>query len=181
MRRWPYKTNRDFYLSRDRALIALLILTGCRISEALRLKRLQFRIYDDRIELRNVSTLKSGNMRNKITLPKAGRLEDFSLTVEKWLRLVPSEDSYVFPQGSNFGLNWKKHIGRKRGYAIVRYITGKFPHYYRAICETIYARLVFKGGEAWKLQQFMGLKRLDSTTPYVQSSWEEDEHKIFKL
>jgi len=40
---WVYKTRKEFYKVRDKALIALLYLTGLRISEALRLKKKQFR------------------------------------------------------------------------------------------------------------------------------------------
>jgi len=71
---WNYKTDKEIYQLRDRALISILILTGLRISEALMLKRLQFRIYDDRIILVNVKTVKSGLIRRKITLPKEGKL-----------------------------------------------------------------------------------------------------------
>lgn len=41
---WPYVYNRDEYLKRDRALLALLYVGALRISEALRLKRSQFHL-----------------------------------------------------------------------------------------------------------------------------------------
>ena len=63
---------------------------------------------------------------------------------------------------------------------IIKTMTDRFPHWFRSVCETIYGRLIFNS-DAWKLKEFMGLRRLDSTTPYVQGSWEEDEEKIFKL
>ena len=177
---WQYKTNREQFQFRDRALICLLVLTGLRISEALMLKRLQFRVYSDRILVRNVRTLKRGKMRVKITLPKQGKLAPFTEVFERWLRLVPEEDCYVFPSGCAWGFRWNKPLSRKRAFWIIKTMTGRFPHWFRSVCETIYGRLIFNS-DAWKLKEFMGLRRLDSTTPYVQGSWEEDEEKIFKL
>lgn len=177
---WPYKTNRQEFQLRDRALMSLLILTGLRISEVLMLRKLQFRVYNKKIMLKSVRTKKSGYTREKITLPKTGSLARFTDVFENWLRLVSTKEHYIFPCGTAYGFNWHKHLGRKRAFWIIKTTTGKFPHYFRAVCETIYGRIIFKN-DAWKLKQFMGLKRLDSTTPYVQGSWEEDEHRIFEI
>jgi len=177
---WGYKTNQDLYRLRDRAIVCLLILSGLRVSEAVQLKKLQFRVYKKKIILANVKTLKKGLVRHKIILPKRGRLAWFTQVFEDWLRFVPSDDSYVFPSGNQFGFNWGKPLSRKRVFWIVKTTTHKFPHWFRGVCETIYGRLVFKS-DAWKLKEFMGLKRLDSTTPYVKGSWEEDEKEIYKI
>ena len=61
---WPYKTNREFYLTRDRALVAILYLLALRISEALRLKKKQFLLpeetgYQDRVLVRGIKLSKS--------------------------------------------------------------------------------------------------------------------------
>jgi len=177
---WDYKTDKEVYQLRDRALISILILTGLRISEALMLKRLQFRIYDNRIILVNVKTVKSGLIRRKITLPKEGKLAEFTGIVERWLRMVPKEEHYVFPSGCAYGPRWDTPLSRGRAFWIIKKQTGRFPHWFRSVCETIYGRLIFNN-DAWKLKEFMGLKKLDSTSPYVRGSWEEDEHKIFEL
>jgi len=58
-RGWNYKTNREFYLKRDRAMVALLYLLACRISEVLRLKKSQFIIEDDRVIVRGIRLSKS--------------------------------------------------------------------------------------------------------------------------
>lgn len=173
---WKYKTNQEAYLKRDKGLYAFLFLTGCRVSEALQLKRKQFRIYPNRIEVANIVTLKRGKTRIKITLPKIGSLKKLTYLFESWLVTVPEDgEAYVFPRG----INHKHHMGRKRAYEIIAR-SGKFPHWARAVCETIYGRKVFKN-DAYKLKQFMGLQRLDSTSPYVQGSWEENEKDIYKL
>jgi len=180
MKGWNYKTQRTLFHLRDRALICLLILTGLRISEALLLKKLQIRIYEDEIILANVRTVKSGLIRRKIILPKKGKLSRFTKIFEDWLLKVPSEKSYVFPRGTSCDFMWNRPLSRKRAFWIIRKTTGRFPHWFRAVCENIYGKLIFRN-DAWKLKEFMGLKRLDSTTPYVRSSWEEDEDKIYNL
>jgi len=86
---WPYKTNIALFRLRDRALICLLILTGLRISEALLLKRLQFRIYKRKILLANAETVKHGLLRTKIILPKQGKLSTFTFVFEEWLNTIP--------------------------------------------------------------------------------------------
>ena len=96
---------------------------------------------------------------------------------------VPSDECYVFPKGVGLKAGsflWDKPLSTKRAFWIIKTGTGKFPHWFRAICETVYGRLVFKS-DAWKLKEFMGLRRLDSTTPYVKGSWEENEAQIYKL
>lgn len=177
---WPYKTNRDEYQLRDRALISLLILTGLRISEALQLAKTQFRIYDNYILLLNVKTLKKNKLRRRIILPKEGHFSPFTEIFEKWLSMVPKDDAYVFPRGSVKGFVWRTRLSRKRAFWIIKSMTHRFPHWFRAVCETVYGRIVFRR-DAWKLKEFMGYNRLDSTSPYIGGSWEEDEDKIFKL
>lgn len=177
---WDYKTNRETYQLRDQAFVCLLILSGLRISEALQLRKKQFRIYDDKIVLANVKTLKRGLIRQRITLPKKGNFAWFTNTVEKWLTVIPTEDSFMFPSGTVAGLRWNIPLSRKRPFWIIKTTVNKFPHWFRGVCETVYGRIVFKNN-AWKLKDFMGLKRLDSTTPYVMGPWEEDEERIYDL
>lgn len=183
---WEYKTNRAEFQLRDRALMSLLILSGLRITEALRLKKLQFRVYEDRILLANVETLKHGLLRKRIVFPKKGNLSPFTEILDEWLKIVPNNESYVFSHGLSFfdkkheSFNWTKPLSRKRAFWIIKTTTGKFPHWFRAVCENIYGQIVFKNN-AWKLKEFMGLKRLDSTTPYVSGSWEDDEKRIYMV
>ena len=180
---WHYKTNIALFKLRDRALICLLILTGLRISEALALKKLQFRSYKRKILLANAETVKHGLLRAKIILPKQGKLRRFTFVFEAWLREVPTPDSYVFPKGTSLRAGsflWDKPLSTKRAFWIIKTTTGKFPHWFRAVCETVYGRLIFKN-DAWKLKEFMGLKRLDSTSPYVKGTWEDNLPEIYKL
>ncbi|MCJ7423342.1 tyrosine-type recombinase/integrase [Candidatus Bathyarchaeota archaeon] len=180
---WNYKTNMEKLRLRDRGLICLLVLTGLRISEALQLKKLQFRVYENKIVLANAQTVKHGLMRAKIIMPKKGKLATFTTAFQEWLSIVPNDEAYVFPRATSLRAGsflWDRPLSTKRAYWIIKTTTGKFPHWFRAVCETIYGRIVFHNN-AWKLKEFMGLKRLDSTTPYVQGSWEENEKEIYKV
>jgi integrase len=182
---WEYKTNKAEFQLRDRALISLLILTGCRISEALNLTKSQFRVYEDQIVLMNVKTKKRNFLRDKIIMPKRGHLEPFTKKVEEWLKKVPSDKSFVFPHGYSFfnegqSYDWTRAMSSKRAFWIIKTTTGKFPHWFRAVCENIYGRLIFKN-DAWKLKQFMGYRSIESTTAYVKGSWEEDEKRIYTV
>jgi len=51
---WPYKTNIEFYLCRDRALVSLLYLCACRISEAIGLRLNQFKKEPTRIVIESM-------------------------------------------------------------------------------------------------------------------------------
>jgi integrase len=180
---WDYKSNfRAAFLMRDRALVALLILTGVRISEALRLKRKQFRIYKDYILLVNVETLKHGLLRKEIVLPKQGSLAPFTAIFEAWLTEIPEkeEEAFMFPTGTVKGFHVEQPLTRYRANRIMKQTTGKFPHWFRAVCENLYGKKVFNNN-AYKLKDFMGLVNIESTTPYVQADWTEDKEKIFKL
>lgn len=44
---WPYKRNAQFYILRDRAMLALLFLTGGRIGEVLKVRKSQFNSDED--------------------------------------------------------------------------------------------------------------------------------------
>jgi integrase len=179
---WPYKSKyRDELHTRDQALVSLLILTGLRITEALRLLRKQFRIYDDHVLLMNVDTVKHGLLRKKIILPKLGRLAPFTEIFEAWLKQVQEPESYVFPSANCDGtFNFKHHLTRYRAHTIIKKTCGKFPHWLRAVAENIYGRIVFRNN-SYKLKDFMGLINLESTSPYVQAAWEEDENRIYQL
>lgn len=179
--KWPYKTMPRTYWTRDHALASTLILTGLRVSEALALHRSQLRDYPNRILLVNVHTLKHGLTRQKIVCPKTGRLAPFTHYLEKWLLEVPEdEDACLFPRGSPQGFQWHRPLSRYRAFWIIKTSVNRFPHWFRSVTETIYGRLVFKS-DAWKLKDFMGLRRLDSTTPYVKGSWEDNEADIYTL
>lgn len=181
---WPYKSKfAGALVKRDRALFAFIILTGVRASEAIEIRLKQIRPYPGYIEVANIKTIKRGLLRSRVIMPKIGALKVLTLYVEAWLREIevdgPGEDAYLFPRLAPDGFNYEAHINRHRVYQVIQ-ATGKFPHWGRAVCETLYGKKIFKG-DAWKLKQFMGLKRLDSTSPYVQGTWQENEKDVYRL
>lgn len=179
---WPYKSKyRDELHARDQALVSLLILTGLRITEALRLLRKQFKIYPEHILLENVQTLKHNNARNRIIFPRSGNLARFTDIFEVWLKQVQEPENYVFPSATCDGEFLFSHpLTRYRAHTIIKKSCGKFPHWFRAIAENIYGRKVFRNN-VYKLKDFMGYQNLESTSPYVQATWEEDEKRIYQL
>jgi integrase len=178
---WNYKSNNAENLQqRDHALVSSLILTGLRITELLERKKGDFKDHKNNISLFSVPTLKHGKVRTEIRMSKTGALAPLTMKLKQWLDLIPEEDAYAFPSGRGDGFIWAHPVGRKRAWQIIYTTTGKFPHLYRGIHETIYGKLVFNK-DPWKLKEYMGLNRLDSTTPYVGTPWQQDLDKLAKL
>lgn len=171
-----YKTNKDFFQSRDKALVTGLVLTGLRASEISLLKPLQIQDDDSRLRLLKVRTVKGGDLRAKIPLPTQNELGEYTKIFLRHVDKIPDRASFIFPRGSGLGINFDQHISRKRVYQIVNGMTGLYPHYFRSVHASIYAKVF--GFDAWKLKAFMGWKNLNSSSPYVKSNWESDENKI---
>lgn len=169
-----YKYRTQFYNARDAALIATLTLTGLRASEVILLKKTQFLKDGDLVRVHKVRTIKGGDLRNKIPLPTKGTLGEITRIITDYLDLVP--EGFIFPRGSWSRVNFLDHIGRTRVYQIVNGITGEYPHYFRAVNATIWARIF--DGNAWMLKSFFGWKNLNSSSPYVKTYWEEKEGGI---
>lgn len=211
--KWPYKTKTEQLWLRDQACGSMFILTGFRNSEvgqgpqttwgkrlnpetnkreyykytpnSYPLKRKEIRIYPDKLLIPTHQTVKKGNTRKNLELPKTGGFAPLVQRVENYLNLIDDQgimpEQYLFPSANNQGnFRFDYPMSTKRIYWIIKTTTGLFAHYYRAVNETIFGRKVFKN-DAWKLMRYMGLRRLDSTSPYVQSEWEENKPEIYKL
>jgi integrase len=96
---WSYKTNMDFYLKRDRAMVALLYLLAARISEVLRLKKSQFIIEDDKVIVRGIKLSKSRikdkprreQYRQEAWLPLTGKRAKLTQLVLDYLEVAEEE------------------------------------------------------------------------------------------
>jgi integrase len=165
---------------RDRALVFFLIATGLRINEALAVKIDQFRDYTKKLVQFNVTTLKNGRVRKEIWTTKDGGLSRITKFFINWYTLLKqnSKFSYVFPSGCANGLVYGNHLSSSRAHWIIKTTTDLFPHWFRAACETYMAKEIFDN-DAYKLCGYMGLKRLDSTLPYVQAPYEKDLSKLY--
>jgi hypothetical protein len=176
---WDYKTQPNELALRDKALVSALILIGPRASETA-IKRKQFLIKSNEVLVLNVETLKHGNLRKEIVLPRVGALGIYTDILVAWLEQVNDSNAYVFPSADAYGhFFWNQPLGRKRIWQIIKEATGLFPHWFRGVHETIYGRKVFQR-DAWKLKEHMGLKRLDSTADYVRGEMEAEDKKRLK-
>lgn len=130
---WPYKTNRQFYLMRDRSLVALLYLLALRISEVLRLRKNQFKLLDnldDRIEVRGIKLSKSRikgkprkeQFRQVNYLPLIGDRSMLSDIIIDYLNVI-EEDEKLFK------------FGNVRAWQIVTTLTDNTCHWFRAFGE----------------------------------------------
>lgn len=171
-----YKVCPDLFHIRDSALIATLTLTGLRAAEVVLLKRDQFVEDPDLIRIYKVKTVKRGLLREKIPLASRGELGKFTEIIFNWIDQIPHRSCFVFPRGSYAGINFDEHLSRKSVYRITRKITGKYPHYFRSVCATIYGKIF--DNDPYLLKDFMGWKNLNSSTPYVKRQWENYEQKV---
>jgi len=128
---WSYKTNPEFYRTRDRALTALTYLLGGRISEILLLKKDQFKIERDKVLVRGIQLKKSRyknrprreQYRQEAWLPLHGERAPLTNLVLDYLRLVDGENVLLFP------------FTRQRAWQIVTCLVGVPCHWLRAYCE----------------------------------------------
>lgn len=131
---WSYKTNQEFYLKRDRALVAVTYLLAGRISEVLRLKLNQITPERDRLVIRAIQLSKArrkgearhDQYRQEAYLPLNGdraRLTQFLLDYQATLTFTSKEESLLFP------------FGESRAWQIITALTGEPCHWLRAYGE----------------------------------------------
>jgi integrase len=136
---WEYATERAdpeqllAWRLRDRALVSLLYLGMLRVSEGLRLRRSQFEVKENAVEVHNVQLVKrkpsNPEWRELINLPVHGPRAPFTQFVIEQLNAVTDPEGFVFPGYSD------RHLGRGRAWSIVSTLTGKFNHAFRAFGE----------------------------------------------
>ncbi len=178
---YPYKINQQQLWQRDQALIAFLILVGTRNSETQKITKKQTHNYKTHILITTVKTLKKGETRDQITLPKKGALAPFTQIFETWLNQIPHDNNILFPTANTDGsLNWNQPLSRYRIHRIIRVTTNMFPHWLRGVHATIYAQQIFEK-DPWALKQHMGWKNLDSTSAYVNPQIEKYTKNIYNL
>jgi len=177
----PYKVEPDMLRLRDKAAISLLVETGLRVSEARKLRKGQFVFSDPNfIVIADAQTSKRGVAREEIPLPLKGAMSPFTSIVQEWILKIPAKENFALPTGSGMaktGILWNAPLSRQRIHVIVKAITGKYPHYLRAMTETHYGR-IFRTN--WALKDFMGLTDLRSTEPYVKTDWRDYANKMLE-
>lgn len=128
---FPYKTDPYFYHARDKALTSFIYLMGCRVNEALKVKRNQLDLKTDpdfiivkdfKISKRKKQTIKRiGIPKIDMGLPRKGIFSPFTNKLIKWLKVSPYVPILLFP-----------NINRKSAWRIIEHQTGKWPHWFRS-------------------------------------------------
>ena len=162
---WPYKETPQFYHTRDRALMSLYFLTGGRNNEVLRLKKSQFTVQKDFVVIKGMHISKRTKRviarygakvtkRVPIYLPRFKSLEPFTQLVIDYLNLLQprSKDALLF----NFSV--------RRSHQIIKFVTGKWVHWFRAMSENFYGELL---DDAIRLAKFVGVTNVQSVMPYI--------------
>lgn len=100
---WPYKSQQEFYLTRDRALVALQYLGDFRISEVLPIKKESFETKRTYVWLKDVAVGKkrAGKIEfREAKLPLKGKRKNFTQLILNYLELLePSQR--LFPWSLN--------------------------------------------------------------------------------
>jgi len=170
---WNYKRNREVYEKRDRALVALLYLLGCRVNEVLKLRKSQFDfegkypyfvvIHDFEISKRKEKTIKAKGIPKKdFPLPLVGKLAPFTDMVVEYYNCSEEE---MFK------------IGRQRAWAIVKHMTGKWCHYFRSQRLSYLVNLLRSSTITAKI---MGIENSMTIDHYYKTEWEEHEEALRK-
>ena len=192
-RAWPYKSNPEFYQLRDLSFMCMLYMTCSRVSELCRarvkagwkpsVKKSQVVRVGDWVEIRNLPVVKHRYVRVggrwklietvdelptrvAVRLPLRGDLSRFTEPILQYIRYL-SDDEELYP------------FKRQRGFQIVRYVTGEFPHYLREMGLKLWLRLFDK--DLIRLQDFSGHKKLDNLARYLREiSREEAERRMIE-
>jgi len=169
--RWLYKSKMDYYAARDRAFIALLYLTKGRVSEVCKVRKDQFDfgesdfvlIRDFEIHKRKKKTLQAeGVPKRDIPLPLTGALEKFTKMVLNYYDLCETKRLFTF--------------GRRHALRIVKYVTGKWCHYFRSqgFSDIINRQKV----GVFSVARIYGVKNPSTLTHYDKGEWEEHRKEL---
>jgi len=168
---WPYKTRRQFYQTRDRALPALLYLTSGRVNEVLRVHSGQFHLDEedpDFMVLRGfyVSKRKEGRPHPilDIPLPLVGSLAPLTQLVVGYLELLPQGERLF-------------NFGRSRALAIVKHLTGRFCHWFRAQSLSYQVNLL---RSTVAVAQQRGVENPSTLAHYYRGNWRQFRAELKK-
>jgi len=163
---WPYKTNVDFYVKRDKALMSIDFVGAFRNNEPLKhLRKTNFVdagnwliLEGGRISKRSKKVIaKYGSRvttREQIRFPKFQHpLQPFTDSVLAYLELL-DVDQVLF------------RFGERRHHQIVYTSTGKWVHWLRAMGENWYGHNVFRNDPV-SLAKFIGVVNVQSVMPYT--------------
>lgn len=166
-----YSTNEYEKQLRDRALLSVLAMMGCRISELLSVThgQLNFHRYRDFIVVEDVKILKRRKepIRKNFPLPKTGVLKPLTDIFQRYLRSRKWR-----PEDRLFDL------GRHRAWEIVKAMTGKWCHYFRS--QRISYLINEKSIRSVAVAKMLGIKKVETIAHYDKSEWEDYRERLGK-
>jgi len=175
----PYYEYEPWKRIRDRALLALLALTGCRISELLSVLKSQVEIQDEWVIIRNILTLKRWKRKYERYLDAEGIQRKRCIWKEREHILVdkPLPRKGILACLTNIFLEYydiaKKgplfDISRGRAWQIVNRLTGKWCHYFRSQRISFLVNSIRSDVRVGKM---MGIKNVQTLAHYDKGSWE---------
>lgn len=139
---WPYKHESPSLVARDRALVALLYLTGLRVSEAIRLTKGNFERKENHIYIKGIelSKVKVKGVVRRIQfrdakLPLIGERAHLTKLVMDYVDILENPEERLFPWSLEKN-QWGQIIGGKRAWQVVKAILPNHTcHWLRAYCE----------------------------------------------
>ena len=110
-------------------------------------------------------SMKSLNLpfREEFPLAREGSLAKFTQLILEYILPLEAHEK-LFP------------FSRYRGWAIATYITGKWPHWFRAQGERLYARLL--GRDTLALKHLVNIVKIETLAQYVKKPWQESRDKL---
>lgn len=183
---WKYKERKEFYETRDLALMCILYISTSRVSEIVRSivkggysLSIQKKHFIDNarknyIMLRmvpihkrmRIETIEDYPKRVEIPLPLKGGLTLFTDPIVKYLSLLEDEDELF-------------KFRTRRAWTIVNFVSGEFPHYLRDMGLKMWLRVFDR--DIVRLQHFSGHKEIKNLARYLQSTWLESSKKILRM
>ena len=199
-RSWPYKENKEFYETRDRAFMAMAFMSAGRISplvgdvkyarvngkvvkvgkyRGLRLSN--FEVHEDFIIVKNMEV---GKRSQKVIQKHSQHVtvrDDFPLPLKTGLFENRYWDQFV--PFSYLVLDYLKLLegkppetrlfpfNRSRGWQIINYVTGMFPNWFRAQCEHFRGHFIDR--DSVKLSKFIKVVRPEQVSHYIGYEWRD--------
>jgi len=145
-----------------KCLIAILFAFGCRISEALELRRKDVRVEGDYLAIR--FPLKKRRIRRGIRPTIERRLDlnhYLAPIILDWVSKIENPDSYIFPSRHR-----GKHLSRVRAWELLKQLDERiWPHLFRHSLATLMAEA---GASAIEMVAWFGWASMDTALKYIR-------------
>ena len=172
-RPWPYRRNPEYYITRDKGLMAFIYMMGCRINEAGKVLKDQIDfedpdyprfivVKDFKISKRKKKTIRAeGIPRIDFGLPRSGRFSPFTDLFLEWYDLTPGPEIFK--------------ISRVRSWQIIEHHTGKWCHWFRS---QRFSWMINRLRSVVIVANMFGVKNPATIMHYYKGSWAEHRDEI---